>query len=152
MPDNEHGRFTSPAVLQKVSAQRLRFFLGRFEPFFKNRKIELPPAPKPVPSGKPVAEQEDEYDYSALARAIARPDKDSPPAMVDALHLINEMCSESAHDAMLEKIEEQKLKIDLPADVTTAEIALSLWMEDSKLLYNLSIEELYTVQRKFEFF
>lgn len=105
-----------------------------------------------MPSGKPVAEEENEYDYTSLSRAIARPDKDSPPAMVDALHLINEMCSESAHDAMLEKIEEKKLKIDLPSDVTTAEIALSLWMADSKLLYNLSIEELYTIQRKFEFF
>ena len=152
MSENEHGRFTSPAVLRKVSVQRLRAFLCRFEPFFKNRKIELPPAPKAAPSEQTAAEQEDDYDYSALAHAIARPDGDSPPKMVDALHLINEMCSESAHDAMLDKIEERKLKIDLPANITTAEIALALWMTDSKVLYDLSIEERYTLQKKFAFF
>jgi len=53
---------------------------------------------------------------------------------------------------MIEAIAERKLKIDLPADVTTAEIALAIWMVDRSLVYNLSVEELYTVRRKYEFF
>lgn len=145
MSENDYRRFTSPAVLKRISGQRLRTFLSRFEPFFSNRGIPLPPTDQ--------EESEcDDYDYTALSRAIARPDRDSPPAMVDALHLINEMCSESAHDDMLEAIEEQTLPIELPEDVTTAEIALSIWMHAPVALSNLHVEQLYTVQRKFEFF
>jgi hypothetical protein len=145
MPANDYRRFTSPDVLKKVSRERLRAFLLRFEPFFSSRGIPLPPEASKESEAKT-------YDYTELSRAISRPDRDSPPAMVDALHLINEMCSESAHDDMLEAIEEQSLSIDLPENVTTAEIALSIWLHSPAVLSDLHLEQLYTAQRKFEFF
>lgn len=92
------------------------------------------------------------YDYTALSRAISRPDWDTPPELVDTLHVINEMCGEAAHDAMCEAIETLQLQIDLPENATTAEIALAIWMADPRILSDIHIQQLCTAQRRFEFF
>jgi hypothetical protein len=132
-------------ILRKISGSRLRAFLLRYEGFLRRREIELPPETEPPDGERP-------YDYTALSRAISRPDWDSPSELVDTLHVINDMCGESAHDAMCEAIETLQLQIDLPDDATTAEIALAIWMVDPRILSDLHIQQLYTAQRRFEFF
>ena len=79
---NHYLRLTNHNIFNNVAHDRLHAFLAPFAEYLADRKIELKPGP--------ISEQSREQ----IRIALRRPDDDTPRALLQSAHFVNDLCNE----------------------------------------------------------
>lgn len=86
-----------------------------------------------------------------VAAMLASPQEGFPPALVDALHQVDEVSHADGLDAMLTLTEERGIILsDLPSDATPADVAVRLWLRDPDCVERVHAEQSIERRRTFE--
>ena len=137
-------RFSSPEALKAI---RLTYLLELLQPhadYFAERGLSLD-----VINGG-------EFDYEQLVDILMSPDERIPSALVDDLYYVHEMATTEGMDELLEAVREQppgtRFELDLPPDVTPADVAVQVRLKGPELLERRHAEHFLTSKRSFEYF
>lgn len=131
--------FSSPPTLQSIAPVRLLRFLDPFREFFSARGCDLPPIGS-----------HDDLDYAGLVQVFMSPDEATPPQLVDALYLVDEMSTPEDMNDLLEAAEH--LPLDPDTDHSPADVAVQVWLLDSRILERKHAEKFLIRPKSFEYF
>lgn len=144
MPTFNLRRFSDADFLKKIDQNRLHALLEPYTEYFQKRGVK-------IPSGKGTA-----LDYEELAGVFLAPDDGLPPALVDALYLIDEMGTEEGMQELMEAIEKtsakDRISLDAAPDPTPADVATQVWLKDRNLLERKHAEQFVGERKSFEDF
>lgn len=129
-------RFTNPKTLKTIDPTLLVKLLSRYDDYFSNRDLELK-----VP-----------LDYELLAGILASPTVDTPEELSDALYFIHEMATNSGSAALIDELSTTDIHIDTEVDLSAADLAIHVYLEDPRLLETIHAEMTLTRRRSFEHF
>lgn len=121
--------FSSIAALRSISSQLLRDFLRPHRRYFLSRGIVLP-------SGQ-IA---DEFDYGGLTNVLMNPDGETPDDLIDALHIVNEMCEPEANADLVDRARDRGIELPATEDLTAADIAIHIWLRDRQVVEQVHAE------------
>jgi len=134
-------RFADPGTLKSIRPEYLQEFLGRWAIYFARRDVTV--------SGGPL-------DYETLACTLVSPDDDTPPALLQALHLVHEMADGDRMQVLLDANEAlpQERRVDLCGgdDLTPADVAMRFWLRAPDLLEEKHACLSLAAKRSFEYF
>jgi len=133
--------FSAAGALQSLHPRHLKRLLGRYQEYFEARGVEL----------SHFAEAG--WDDEAICRALMAPGEDTPVGLIDELHLVSEMASPDAMDALLEVARCAGVELDVGEESTPADVAAQLGLVAPRLLEEKHAEFfLSTRRRTFEYF
>lgn len=133
--------FSSIAALRSISSQLLRDFLRPHRRYFLSRGIVLP-------SGQ-IA---DEFDYGGLTNVLMNPDGETPDDLIDALHIVNEMCEPEANADLVDRARDRGIELPATEDLTAADIAIHIWLRDRQVVEQVHAELHIGAARTYEHF
>jgi hypothetical protein len=134
-------QFCKGEILRKIGFKNLIDFLTPYSGYFHERGFDLPPDPS-----------QSEFNYDKLASILLDPSEATPPDMVEALHYINDLCTEEGFDALQEAIEGSGLELVIPDDVTVADLAILLWKIDRRIVERVHAEAVIMKTSSFAYF
>ena len=132
-------RFSDPDALKHVAPTHLLQLLAPHAPYFSDKGVDLSVVPEDI-------------DYEGLARVFMNPDTEMPHGLVDALYFIDEMATPEAMDALQTEADQRGLTIADSPDLTPADVALQVWLEDRDLLERKHAEQQISRHRSFEYY
>ncbi|MEX0653920.1 MAG: hypothetical protein WD534_12745 [Phycisphaeraceae bacterium] len=130
--------FSNPSILRNINRTLLVAFLDPHRAFLAQRGFDLV--------------NSDEFDYDALVAILMSPDEDTPDTLLDALFFVDEMSLPDCHEDLL--TEAYAEDIDLPESdgITTADLAVRLWLTDSNILERMHAERFLVKPKSFQYF
>ncbi len=132
--------FTDPAFLLSIDQPRLRKFLKQFEKYLTLREFVIPPKPKFTPS-----------HINQLIGIFNTPTTRTPPELVEALFLIDEMANERGMEALL--LAASKVRLELPdGDLSEADVAMHMWLHHPDVLRRANCERIVLRVQTFRYF
>jgi hypothetical protein len=132
--------FTSPDRLKSVSAQHLLTFFAKWQDYFANRGLTLPP------------QVDDEFPYDELASILMKPDDKVPQDMVDALYYVHETASKEKAEELIDAAERAGLSLEIGEEPSDADIALQIWLHKPDLLRRMHAETVAFTRSRFIYF
>ena len=140
MPAFQPNRFVSPAVLKAVSRENLCRLLEPFRAYLTEHGYTLPKSSASA-----------ELDHEKLTRALLAAGEDIPPALAEALFFIDSVALDENLDVLMD--DARRIPgIKLRPDVTTADLALELWLADKSILFRRYSEQNLVTKRSYESF
>jgi hypothetical protein len=110
-------RFSKPKVLRSIQPSRLRAFLAPFRGYLVRRGFDIP--------------LDEGFDYERLADILMSPDVATPPQLVEALCIVDEMSTNDTMDDLLSEAPTTDGRELSPADV-----AVDIYLSDPDFLYS----------------
>jgi len=133
-------RFSNRNTLRSIATERLLAFLRPHSVFLDSRGLRLPlHAPW-------------ELNYEALAEILMLPDANTPPDLVDAIYLVDEMATPEGMESLLESAAQVGLILDKGNEHTPADIAVQVWLLNRNILERKHAEQFLYKRRSFEYF
>lgn len=137
-------RFSNPEALKAIRTAYLLELLQPHSGYFNGRGLSLD-----VINGG-------ELDYEQLVHILMNPDERIPGELVDDLYYVHEMATPDGMDELLEAVREQpagsRVDLDLPPDVTPADVAVQVRLRAPELLERRHAEHFLTSKRSFEYY
>ncbi len=134
-------RFSKPEMLRKIDRSHLITFFEPYTEYLSGRGIELP-----------AAADEDGLDYSALSTVLINPNASTPEGMAEALYYINEVSTPEGFDLIQDAIADTAIDVSISEDAAYGDLALQVWLQDSKLIERIHAEQFLFRPRSFEYF
>ena len=134
-------RFSRPEVIRRIAPDHLLQFLDPYREYLLSRGVRLPAA---APLGR--------FDYEGLCQVLLHPDNHTPREMIEALFFINEMSKPEGFDALQDALVDAGLEVEIGEEVTSADLAVQVWLKAPALLERLHAEQLLFHPRSFEYF
>jgi hypothetical protein len=134
-------RFSNPSVLRAIAREKLLAFLTGYSDFFANRGYDLP---------RP--DDGEDLDYQQLIDIFMSPNEATPPELVDALYLVDEMSSHEGMATLLDAAEREGIVLDDGDEHTPADIAIQVWLQNSELLERKHAEQFAYKPKSFEYY
>ncbi len=134
-------RFSTQEALRTIAAVHLLEFLTRHQAFFAAHGLALP-----------ARTAADTLDYERLVAILMSPEDDTPPELAEALYLIHEMSTKEGMDSLLDGVKKSEIKIDDSPDITSADVAVQVWLKDPEYLERKHAEQSIEHTRSFEHF
>ena len=132
-------RFSQPDALKHIAPTHLLSLLSPHAPYFKAKGVDLTVAP-------------DKLDYEGLARVFINPDAEMPRELVDALYFIHETATPEVMDVLLSEAPQQGVTITDSPDLTPADVAIQVWMQNHDFLERKHAEQEIVRHRSFEYY
>jgi hypothetical protein len=126
----------SPGILKKMAFPLLLRLLEPFREYLQQR-------------GLAWTEQEDRFDYAALAVVLASPTEQTPEVLLDALYIIDATAEEELFDDIRDRAVEAGVDLSGLAEPSPADLAALVWLERPALLEQVHAEQHLTRPRKF---
>lgn len=143
-------RFANPDALKSVHPAHLRALLAPHERYLAKRRAELRAAQPPRQTTAPV--DDGALDYAELAKILLTPTEETPPKLIDALYLVQEMATPDAMQQVFAAIDAMpaatRIALDVGPEPTPADVALCLWLKSPALLERLHAEQSVVAGRK----
>jgi hypothetical protein len=133
--------FSAPSILQAIDRTRLLTFLLPYRSYFLGRGLALP-----YPSAS------EDIPFDRLIRVFMAPDEETPDELIDALYYVDAMSTPQGMQVLLEAARETGLVIDGGDNVTSADVAVQVWVLNRTLLERKQAEQYLTNPRRFEYF
>lgn len=133
-------RFASTHILRAIRPNRLQAFLHPYREYLSGRGLALPSGPLEL------------SDFEALVRLFMSPDVDTPPELIDALFLVDEMSTEGGADELVQSATEARVPIAVGAEDTPADVAVEVWLRAPQILERRHAEQFLVRARSFEYF
>jgi hypothetical protein len=130
-------RYADQGCLRRVRFGLLMDLLGRHQPFFVRRGLDLVAAV-------------DSFDYDSLAAILRAPGRDTPDELIDALFLLDDLCEPKHSDRLADLA--KTLGVDLPEDFTPEDAATAIYLADPEALRKLQCSTVARAPRTFGFF
>ncbi|MCL2726680.1 MAG: hypothetical protein FWD69_19850, partial [Polyangiaceae bacterium] len=132
--------FSNAGLLRAVEPHHLMELLERHADYFAARGVD-------------IGTNGDGLDYDAVAHVLMTPDERTPSALIDDLHVVDEMATPDSMDAMLDAAHAAGVALDVGADPTPADVAVRLRRCKPELLEQIHAEQcLLRHLRTFEYF
>ena len=131
--------FANPQTLKGIDPALLHKFLEPYEKFFEKRGLKLTPDPR-------------QMNYEKLELILMNPDENTPDDLLHALFFIDEMSFPEYFDDLMTEAMESGLKLVLSDNETSADLAMKVWLEDSRILEKMHAEKFLTRPKSFEVF
>lgn len=137
MPSFNPKRFADPKAIQSVSPEVLREFLAPHKEFIESK-------------GFPLGEKSSlsDFDYLMLTAILMTPDERMSSELIDAIHYVHEVSTESLMDSLLRTARD--IGLDIPEESTPMDIAMRIWIADREGLERVHSERLIHKTRTFE--
>jgi hypothetical protein len=134
-------RFSRMEVLRQVSPDSLVGLLAAEggEDYFAQRGCPLPR------DGKAP-------DFEGIQTVLLKPDTDTPGTLAEALHHIDEMATDEAMQAILDRCAEEGIDLGVGQDASPADVAVRLWLKSPQLLLDLHAEGTALRKRTYDYF
>ncbi len=129
-------RFCKPETLSSINTASLKRFLAPFDDYIKARGVDL--------SGEPL-------NYHKLSNVLLSPDASTPAQMAENLYYIDELSTREGFDLILEEIEESPLNERIADNVTYADLAVQVWLENPGIIERLHAYQLLSKPRSFTY-
>lgn len=141
MPGMKCPRFSKMEVLKAVDRDNLLELLrsGGGETYFAGRKCALP-----ADGGA--------LDYEAIRDVLMDPDTDTPAQLAGSLYHIDDMSTDDAMQAILDRCAEERIDLEEGDDPAPGDVAVRLWLVNADLLYELHAEQTVLKKRSFDYF
>jgi hypothetical protein len=130
-------RFTDSDALKTIQIKYLIDLLKPYENYLSGRGIKL---------------TERDFNYKKLAVILIDTDEDTPVDLINTFYFIHEMSDEDGLDDLLQAAEARGLSVSSDDDSSPADIAVQVWLQDSKLLERKHAERSLCRPRTFEYF
>lgn len=134
-------RFCNPAMLRLIPAATLAEFLKPFNRYLLSRGV-------PFNDSLEI----DPQHHSLLIGVLLQPDSKTPPELVTALHVVDEMATEEGMNALFESKDQQSLVIRFGENPTALDVAIRFWIEEPRLLEMRHAERTFEKTRTYETF
>lgn len=134
-------RFSNLLALRSIDPRRLLALLEPYREFFAGRGFSFPTASADI-------------DLQKLVDILLSPDEQTPPDLLNALFLINEMSNKEDMDILLAAAEAGHVDLGLERDANTscADVAVAAWLADHELIERKHAEKLCLRPRSFVYF
>ncbi|MCE9635611.1 MAG: hypothetical protein K8T90_07895 [Planctomycetes bacterium] len=143
-------RFANPDALKSVHPANLTSLLAPHERYLAKRRAELRAAQPPRQAAAPA--DEGAIDYAELAKILLTPTEETPPKLIDALYLVQEMATPEAMQQIFAAIDAMppaiRIVLDVGPEPTPADVALCLWLKSPALLERLHAQQSVVAGRK----
>ena len=94
----------------------------------------------------------DNIDYERLIQIFLSPERDTPSDLIDGLFFVDEMSTPVAMDELQKITNRRTWRLNETAEVTPADVAMNVWLNDKDLLIRLHIEQSMLNVRQFQSF
>lgn len=131
--------FSNPLTLRSIEPGRLLRLFAGYASYFAQRGYELP-----------ASVQDAELDYQKLVDILVTSDESTPIELVDALYLIDEMSTPQDMHTLLEACPD--LPLDDDGEHSPADVAVQVWLSDSRILERKHAERFLATRESFEYF
>ncbi len=128
--------FARPDLLKTIHPNNLTNLLDPHRRFLEDRGFRFP------------AGADEELDCLALAGILARPDEETPSDLVEALYVIESFSDDQHFDELLAMA--KSVGLEVGEEETTVDLAVRLYLHDSRLLERKLREQLCDRRRTFE--
>lgn len=133
-------RFSNAETLKQIARRDLLALLAPHAAYFAGRGLKLP---KRASDG--------DLDYERLVEVFMTPGSDTPPALANALFLVDEMATPEAMDGLLDEARIAGIDLD-DGGPTPADVAVQVWLHKPDILERKHAEQFLTKRRSFESF
>jgi hypothetical protein len=134
-------RFSQPETLERIERGLLVRFLSPWAGFFAGRGIPLP-----------TEEESQRLDLDAIVAVLLDPGRDTPADLPRALYLVDDLATPEGMDRLAAACATAGLAHWDGPDLTPAEMAIRVWLEDPDLLERTRSELIVHNIRTFEYF
>ncbi len=131
--------FAAPDVLGRIEAGRLRELLAPHREYLDAYGFTLP------------SMDEESLDLRRLSVVLLASDEQTPPDLVEAIHVIGNVGTNARFDDLLEIAAQNGVNADGNA-ITPIDLAVRLWLQVPKALERLERDGLFEKKLKFEHF
>ncbi len=122
--------FNDIALLRSIAPQRLRLFLLRFSKYLLDQGLTIP-----------AADAFNDTHFQHLIAILSAADVSSPAEFIEALYHVSELANDPAMASLL--LLASKNGIQIPDDdITSADLALLVWMQEPDLLRRANCERI----------
>lgn len=143
-------RFANPDALKSVHPANLTSLLAPHERYLAKRRAALRAVQPPRQAAAPT--EDGAIDYAELAKILLTPTEETPPKLIDALYLVQEMATPEAMQQIFAAIDAMppatRIVLDLCPEPTPADVALCLWLKSPTLLERLHAQQSVVAGRK----
>ena len=130
MPSFHLPHFNDIAILRSIEPSRFRIFLMRFDTYLRNQGFTIPESAVFT-----------DADLQCLIGIFNAHDGSTPADMIEALFHVSEVANDQGMEALLLVV--SKSGIELPeGDLTPADLALLIWLNDPDLLRRANCERI----------
>ena len=140
-------RFANPEVLRTIRPDNLIQLLMPFAAYLLKRGVSLPVARLRAANDEVGAEENDAFDYDALAGVLLNPDDDLEDDLVNALYLISECSTDTAASKLLGLASVESTQLLSPADIAT-----QVYLKNPDLLERVHSEQFVGARKSFRYF
>lgn len=130
--------FARPDILRRIEAGNMLELLAPYREYFADR-------------GVPLAERPKEVDYRKLAVILLASDEETPPHLVEALHVIGNTGVEERIDELLQTAASHGVDTG-DGGITPIDLAVRIWLKAPQALEKLEREAHSHRKLKFEHF
>ena len=134
-------RFSNPETLKQVARRDLLGLLAPHAAYFAGRGLKLP---KRASDG--------DLDYERLVEVFMTPGSDTPPALANALFLVDEMATPEGMDGLLDEARILGIRLGDGDRLTPADVAVRVWLQEPYVLEQKHAEQFLIKRRSFEYF
>lgn len=129
-------RFCKPETLGSINTANLKRFLAPFDDYMKERGVDL---------------SSEQLNYYKLSNVLLSPDAGTPVQMAENLYYIDELSTRQGFDLILEEIEKSPLSERIADNVTYADLAVQVWLENPRIIERLHAYQLFSNPRSFTY-
>ena len=133
-------RFSKPETLRNIDPKHLIEFLGKYKDYFSSRDVLLPES------------MDDEIDYSGISAVLLNPDSTTHYDLTEALYYINEATTPDCFNEILAEAKKAGIDQDILPNVTSADLALQVWLKDRTIIEKVHAEQKIYKIRSFQYF
>lgn len=131
--------FAAPDVLRKIEPGNLLELFSPYRDYFSDRGFPLPESPV------------EELNYRQLAVVLLAADEETPPELMEALHVIGNTGIDERIDDLLRLAFLNGVDAGA-ADITPIDLAIRIWLKAPKVLEKIERDDLFQKKLKFEHF
>lgn len=131
-------RFTDAAILRRIDHALLLRLLEPHRDWLDAHGVRLV-APR-------------QFDYDALARALADPGDDPPEPLFDALFFVDESSAPEMYEDLLELARSSDVPLSDAPDLSGADLAVRIWLDNADALQRFHAERFAVRTKRFEYF
>ncbi len=125
-------------ILRTIDAANLGELFSQYREYFEAR-------------GCPLPARGEEPDYRALSKVLLASDEETPPELIEALHVIGSVGVPERIDDLLEVASLNGVDAG-DGGITPIDLALRIWLRAPKALQRLGRDDLFQKKLKFEHF